>query len=127
MNNRSRVVVANEVSLDQADFFQEDGFTRVSGLASSDVSLQVFQNNTLLDWTLVTGVAVDDESVRSGHVYWSEISGAAGVYSVRLRPSAVGYWRVILTYAAGAQILAQDLDVLPDPQVLQSPVTTRFI
>jgi hypothetical protein len=128
MENRIRTI--NTVVLDQADFFQNDGFTRRTGLTVSDISVQVFQNNTLLNWTLLTGVGVNDESVRSGFVYWNEVSGAPGIYSVRFRPSAIGYWRVILTYTAGSQIAATDLDIIPDTTstlLSSTNITPRFL
>jgi hypothetical protein len=112
MNVRSRVSFSNHVIFEQADFFQQDGFTRVTGLTISDISVQVFQDNQLLNWTLAEGQYVDDDATRSGYVYWSEITGAPGVYSVRFRPTSVGFWRMIITYADGLQLLAQDVEVI---------------
>jgi hypothetical protein len=106
---RGRLVAPNQVVFDQADFFQSDGYTRVLGLTVSQVAIQVYLNNVLQGWTLVDGSAVTEAQIVSGKVYFSPISG--GPYSVRWRPNAIGYWRLILTYPAGSQILAQDYDV----------------
>lgn len=111
---RGRLVRINQTILDQAEYFQSDGFTRVSGLTIVDLVPQTFHNNTLQEWPLVDGAAVTDNQVTSGFVYFHEIPGASGNYSVRFRPNAVGYWRTLLVYPAGQQILAQDYDVTAD-------------
>lgn len=123
---RGRLVAPNQVVFDQADFFQNDGFTRVAGLTISNVAVQVYLNNVLQGWTLADGSIVTDAAVVSGKVYFSAIPG--GPYNVRWRPNAQGYWRILLTYAVGAQILAQDYDVTGS--VSASPATglqTSFI
>ena len=107
---RGRQVFSNQVVYDQADFFQVDGFTRVPGLTIGQVVLQVYFNNVLQPWPLVSGVGVTDPNITAGKVYWEAISG--GPYSVRWRPNAIGYWRLLVTYPVGTQILAQDYDVM---------------
>jgi hypothetical protein len=98
-----------------ADFFQSDGYTRVPGLTVLDLTSQVFFNNVPQAWPLVNGSGVSDNQVTSGHLYFTEIPGTSGNYSVRFRPNSAGYWRTILSYAAGLQILAQDFDVIAEP------------
>jgi hypothetical protein len=110
MATRGRVVGPNQVVFDQADFFEADGYTRIAGLTVSDLSLQVYYNNALLGWTLAPGAAVTDARVVSGRIYLSPIAG--GPYSIRWRPNALGYWRIVLTYPDGFQIVGQDYDVL---------------
>lgn len=112
---RGRQVYANQVVLDQADFFQPDGFTRVTGLNATLVSHQLFFDNQSQPWTLVNGSSVPDSQVVSGKVYFHEIPGQPGCYSVRFRPHAIGYWRLLVTYAPGQQITAQDYDVIASP------------
>lgn len=106
---RGRLVYSNQVVYDQADFFQLDGFTRVPGLLISQVSGEIYFNNVLQPWAFVSGVGVQDPQVVAGKVYWLEIPG--GAYGVRFRPNAIGYWRLLFTYAPGTQIVAQDYDV----------------
>lgn len=114
MSAHGRSVPLNVTLFDQADFFQLDGFTRLQGLTPSDLTLQVFANNVVQPWPLVAGLAVPDALVASGKVYLHEIPGAPGFYSTRWRPNAAGYWRLVLTYTAGLQIVAQDYDVVAD-------------
>lgn len=112
---RGRIVRTNQTVIDQADFFQVNGFTRVGGLTFVDLSAQVFHNNVRQPWTMANGATTSDGQVKMGLIYFHEIPGAAGNYSVRFRPNAAGYWRVILTYTAGQQIVAQDYDVVAEP------------
>lgn len=108
---RGRLVAANQVVYDQADFFQIDGFTRITGLVPANLTCQVFFNNALQSWPMVSGATVTDPQVVAGKVYWQEVGVSTGIYNVRFRPNAVGYWRLLITYPAGSQILAQDFDV----------------
>jgi hypothetical protein len=100
--------------IDQADFFQVDGFNRVVGLTFVDLAAQTFYNNVPQPWALAHGASMSDGQVKTGILYFHEIPGAPGNYSVRFRPNAAGYWRVILTYTAGQQIVAQDYDVMAE-------------
>lgn len=109
---RGRQVFINQTVLDQADYFQMDGFTRVVGLTPAQLVGEVFFNNTSQPWVLTDGSSIIDSAIMSGKLYVNELVGQPGHYSVRFRPNAVGYWRVLLTYTAGQQISAQDYDVL---------------
>lgn len=112
---RGRLVRINQTILDQADYFQADGFTRVFGLSIVDLTGQLFFNNTLQTWPLLDGSSVSDNQVTSGSLYFHEIPGTSGNYSIRFRPNSAGYWRLFLIYTAGQQVLAQDYDVVADP------------
>jgi hypothetical protein len=109
---RGRSVFANQPVLDQADFFQSDGFTRVGNLTITDIQAQLFFNNVLQTWVLTDGAGITDAQVSSGKVYFLELTSGSGIYSVRFRPNAIGYWRLILTYPVGSQVLGQDYDVI---------------
>jgi len=124
---RGRQVFANQPVLDQADFFEGDGFTRVDGLTLSDITSQLFLNNALQSWPLVDGSAVTDVNVAAGKVFFHEV--APGIYSVRFRPNAIGYWRLLINYPAGSQILAQDYDVVAQTGTLggSSGIKSSFI
>lgn len=113
--NRTRQVVANQVISDQADFFQGDGYTRLTALTLGDIQLKVFWDNQVQPWTLVDGTNVTDALITSGSVYWAPIPGAAGYYAVRWRPSATGFWRIALNYSSGSQFTLLDYDIVPDP------------
>lgn len=112
---RVRRIQTNEAVLDQADFFQGNGYDRVISLTPAAVALKVFQANQFQPWTLVDGSNVTDALVVSGYVYWNEIPGAAGFYSIRWRPTTAGFWRLALTYPAGTQTVLLDYDVYTPP------------
>jgi hypothetical protein len=105
---RGRLVYNNLVVYDQADFFNLDGYTRVSGLTPSQLVCQMYHNNVLLAWPLVVGSGLIESQITAGHVYWDDLGSG---YGVRWRPNALGYWRLLLTYPVGSQILGQDYDV----------------
>ncbi len=107
---RGRIAISNSVIYDQADFFSLDGYTHVH-VGLPDLVLQVYHQNILLPWDLVSGVGVIDSGVVAGHVFAEAL--ASGAISLRWRPNAVGYWRLLLGYTAGHQLLAQDYDVTP--------------
>lgn len=125
--NRGRVVQANQVVMDQADFFLPDGFHRVPGLTITALASQLFFNNTLQPWVLASGSGVPDSQISAGRIYFNEIPGSPGIYSVRFRPNALGYWRNLLTYDAGLQIVAQDFDVVQGAPAMESGLNASFI
>jgi hypothetical protein len=124
---RGRLVQQNQVVYDQVDFFQSDDFTRVPGLTPSSLVLQVFFENVPQPWPLVNGLPTTDAQVASGNVYFNEIAGSPGFYTVRWRPNAIGYWRLIITYTAGQQIDGQDYDVVSSVPTVESGLSASFI
>lgn len=124
---RGRIVQANQVVLDQVDFFSsQDGFTRVAGLGPGSLVSQLFFNNSIQAWPLVSGNAVPDAQVTAGRVYINEIPGQPGFYNIRFRPDALGYWRNVLTYPAGQQVAAQDFDVV-QPGAVAAGLQASFV
>jgi hypothetical protein len=113
MISTARQVPTNETVLSQVDFFQPDGYTRVAGIGFAQVVVQTFWQNVPQPWSVVTGAGVTDAQVVAGRIYWNEVPGASGYYSVRFRPNAAGYWRLSVGYPAGLQVVAQDFDVAP--------------
>ena len=113
MIDLGRQVPTNETVCAQADFFQPDLYTRITGIPFSQVTVQVFWQNAAQPWPVVTGEGVTDAQVVSGRVYWNEIPGAPGFYSLRFRPNAAGYWRLVTDYPTGQQVVAQEFDVTP--------------
>jgi hypothetical protein len=124
---RGRLVQVNQVVLDQVDYFQTDGFTRVVGLGTAQLVSKIFFNNVLQPWPLVSGLSVPDAQVVSGKVYFNEIPGTPGFYNVRFRPNAVGYWRNVLTYPTGTQEAAQDFDVVSSALSAEGGLNASFI
>lgn len=123
---RGRLVQNNQVLFDQADFFQSDGFTRVPGLTPGDLTSQLFYENVLQPWTLLDGSSVLDSAVVAGNLYWNEVPGSTGIYNVRWRPNAIGYWRLLVTYPVGVQIMGQDYDVVSTVPVAESGLRASF-
>jgi hypothetical protein len=124
---RGRLIYANQVVYDQADFFQVDGFTRVTGLTIGQLQMQLFFNNAAQPWQFVVGTGVTEAQVSSGKVYWVEVPGSPGIYNVRWRPNALGYWRLLITYPAGQQIMAQDYDIVPGGASASSGLSESFV
>lgn len=124
--NKSRLVRTNQTVVDQIDFFAVDGFNRQAGLTIIDLATRVFCDNAVQPWVLVNGAAVPDALVKSGSLYFHEITGADGYYSLRFRPTAVGYWRIVVTYTAGQQIAAQDYDVAAESPQLNGGLVASF-
>lgn len=90
-----RNVSSGSLARAQADFFQISG-QRVVGVVWSTVAAHVFINNAALPWPVADGSSVQDTSISGGKVYFSEIPGSPGFYSVRFFPDRVGYWRIVL-------------------------------
>lgn len=124
---RGRIVQANQVVLDQVDFFESDGFTRVTGLTVGSLVSQIFYNNIVQPWPLVSGLGVTDVQVTAGRVYFNEVPGNPGFYNVRFRPNALGFWRNLLTYPAGQQISAQDFDVVQNAPATEQGLQASFV
>ncbi len=124
---RGRLVQNNQVVYDQVDFFQSDGFMRVTGLTFSGVVLNAFFENVAQPWNLVNGIGVTDAQVSSGYVFFNEVPGSPGYYNVRWRPNALGFWRLLITYVPGQQIEAQDYDVVSSLPTVESGLSASFI
>jgi hypothetical protein len=123
---RGRLVQINQTIIDQADFFEADGFTRVVGLTIPDLTHEIFFNNVLQTWPLIDGSSVSDAAVVSGNVYWNEVPGSLGFYNVRFRPNAIGFWRNLVTYTAGTQIMGQDFDVVSQVPAAETGLRASF-
>lgn len=121
---KARLVPANQTVIDHVDVFQNDGFTRISGLAP--LQAQVFFNGTPQPWTTVSGANVGDAQVVAGYVYWNEIGPGLGLYNIRWRPNAMGFWRLVFTYNVVPQIVTLDYDVAATTPAEQG-LTVSFI
>lgn len=108
----TRIIPINTTIVDQVDFFQGDYYTRIENLPHTALVLNLFNENNKLNWPLASGVGLTNNQILSGSMYFSEVVGAPGFYSVRFRPNAAGYWRLVLNYPAGVQASALDYDVV---------------
>ena len=119
-----RLVPSNQTIFDLVDIFQNDGFTRISGLAP--LQAQVFFGNVPQPWTTVSGAVVSDAQVVAGYIYWNEVGPGLGTYGIRWRPNAVGFWRLVFAYPTIPQIVTLDYDVtVSNPS--DSGLTVSFI
>ena len=93
----------------QADFFLPAGSAnRVTGVQWSTLAPLVFVNNSALPWQIADGTAVPDSSISAGTVYFHEIPGSPGFYSVRFFPDRTGYWRIALKSSSlGAEVILE--------------------
>jgi hypothetical protein len=81
----------------QSDFFLPVGsVNRVVGVQPDSLALYAFVNNAPLPWAVADGTTVQDSSISAGTVYFNEVSGVPGFYSVRFFPDRTGFWRLIL-------------------------------
>ena len=108
----TRIIPVNTTIVDQVDFFQGDYYTRIENLPHTALVLNLFNENSKLAWPWVSGGGLGNGQILSGSVYYSQITGAPGYYSVRFRPNAAGYWRLVLNYPGGVQASALDYDVV---------------
>ena len=107
----SRLIAAGTVVYDQPDFFNPPG-VRAVGVVPANLSLTLFLNNGLLSWPLIDGSAVADSSVSSGSIYFNEISGSNGYYSIRFFPHQIGFWRLIIKHSAFNQEVIKKYDII---------------
>ena len=126
-STQDRSVASNQVVYGQVDFFQVDGFTRVTGLTPSGVLVNTFFNNLPQPWAVVNGLGVMDAQITSGYIYFNEVPGSPGYYNIRWRPNAVGFWRIITTYVPGQQIEIQNFDIFAAPSPIDSGLSASFI
>jgi hypothetical protein len=122
-----RSVSAGGLVRDQADFFLPGGNVRAGGIALPQVSMTAFSDNGLLSWPLADGSTVPDSSISAGTVYFSEISGAPGFYSVRFFPDRVGYWRIVLRVDAFQSEVVREYDVNPASAASPNGLNASFL
>jgi hypothetical protein len=110
---RVRAVPVNQVVYDQIDLFLVDQYTRAAGVQTTDVTLALFLNNSVVTWPLVNGAAVLDSQVVSGSVYWAALQN--GSYGIRFLPNQLGHWSLTVTYPGSSQIVGISYDVSTAP------------
>lgn len=114
-----RLVSAGALVYDQLDFYLPAGsINRPSGVVVGNLSLTVFADNAVMTWPLADGSAVADSSISAGTVYFNEIAGAPGYYSVRFFPDRVAQWRLVFVNAGLSAEVRRDYTALP-PGVLR--------
>jgi hypothetical protein len=99
---------------DQIDLYDPPGgIVRAVGVLPADVSVLVFSNNVYLPWTVLDGLTTPDSSISSGFVYFNEIPGSPGFYSVRFYPDRTGFWKLVYSVPTLPAEVIREFDVSP--------------
>lgn len=87
---------AGSLIRDQIDLYMPpNSVIRKTGESFTQLVLNTFVDNGLVLWPLADGTTVPDFSISAGIVYFNEIPGSPGFYSVRFFPDRTGFWRLI--------------------------------
>jgi len=109
-----RSISAASLVFDQIDLYNPPGsITRVAGVLAANVSISVFSNNVPLTWAIQDGSAVPDSSISAGIVYFNEIIGQPGFYSVRFYPDRIGFWKIVFSVPSIAAEVIREYDISP--------------
>lgn len=76
------------------------------------MAVKTFANNSALPWPVADGTSLPDSSISAGTVYFNEIPGAPGYYSLRFYPDRTGFWRLVVksTSTDSESVLEFDVD-----------------
>jgi hypothetical protein len=108
-----RQVPAGCLVYDQIDLFMPAGsINRVVGESYTTLGLNTFVNNILVTWPLADGTFVADSSISAGTVYFNQITGSPGFYTVRFFPDRTGFWRLIFREATLGEEVILSYDVI---------------
>jgi len=118
----SRLLAAGVVVYEQLDFYNPPT-VRATGVVPANLTLKLFLNNQLLGWPLEDGSAIADSSISAGSIYFNEISGSNGYYSIRFWPHQIGFWRVIIKHAALSQEVIKEFDIIASGSLKPSSST----
>lgn len=109
-----RSISAASLVSDQIDLYDPPGSViRALGVLLADVSVTVFANNVLLPWTIQDGTAVPSSSISAGIIYFNEIVGSPGFYSIRFFPDRIGFWRLIFSVPSITAEVIREFDINP--------------
>lgn len=86
---------------------------RVLDVLVGDLSLNLFVNNVKYNWDILDGSSVLDSNISPGSIYFNEISGSPGFYSVRFYPDKTGYWYTSYVYSVNSLEIVRDYDLVP--------------
>jgi hypothetical protein len=109
-----RLVTSGQIVYDQIDFYIPAGsINRATGVIAASLSLNIFVDNCLLSWPLADGTNISNFQISAGTVYFNEIAGSSGYYSVRFFPDRIGFWRLIFQNATLSEEAIRSYDVIP--------------
>lgn len=105
----SRAISTSTLIFDQI-VIRAVGGARIAGALHSQFTLRVFLNGALQSWTISSGSGVQNASISAGTLYFQEIPGASGFYSVRLFIPGPGFWTFSLQYNPTPQEVVLEFD-----------------
>lgn len=110
----TRLLTSGSVVYDQLLIVDPVGSQdRVTGVTVSDLVLKLFVNNAVISWDLEDGTMVLDSAISPGKIYFNEISGNNGYYSVRFFTDKIGYWYSSYVYSPNNLEIIREYDVVP--------------
>ncbi len=110
----SRLLPSASLIRDQVDYYDPTGsVNRALGVTFSQITLQIFVDNSKLLWPIVDGTLTADSSISAGTVYLNGVSGSPGFYSLRFFPDKVGFWKLSLLNTTFNQEVIKEYDVVP--------------
>ena len=119
----ARSIASGRLAYCQADFFESG--SRKTGVQYVDIQARVFVDGIVLPWAMSDGTFVPDSSVAAGSVFFNEVAGASGFYSVRFFPDRPGFWRIVISHPVlGVEIIIE-FDTVP-PMLTTSGLLASF-
>lgn len=115
-----RLVQAGNLVFAQVDIRTAPSAARTRGVVAGNLISTVFSNNGPLSWPIQDGLSVQDSQINSGSIYFNEIVGCPGFYSVRFFPDRTGFWRVVLTMGSSEFVLDFDVRSFQAPDELSA-------
>lgn len=110
----SRLLPSASLIRDQVDYYNPSGSTnRAIGITFSQITLQIFVDNSKLLWPIVDGTLIADSSISAGNVYLNEIPGSPGYYSIRFFPDKIGFWKLSILNTTLNQEITKEYDIVP--------------
>ncbi len=123
-----RLLSAGHLVRDQIDIYIPAGsVNRRAGENFTQLVLVSFVDNNLIAWPLADGTNVPDSSISAGVVYFNQIPGAPGFYSIRFFPDRVGFWRLIFQEQALGEEVILSYDIVPPQGSTPNSLNASFL
>ena len=123
-----RLLSAGQIVRDQIDIYIPAGsVNRKAGENFTQLVLVSFVDNNLIAWPLADGTNVPDSSISAGVVYFNQIAGAPGFYSIRFFPDRIGYWRLVFQEQALGEEVILSYDIIPPQGSAPNGLNATFI
>lgn len=107
----ARTIFAGRLAFGQLDFFESG--SRKTGIAWSDLQMNVFVDGNVLPWGMANGDSAVDSNIGAGLVYFNEVVGASGFYLIRFYPDRTGFWRIVVKHPVLGTEVINEFDAAP--------------